>query len=181
MSRSFRRWPRITSLSALGLCALIVILSLSSGRPPRSVRLGAFSTTNSVARAAPCEVLEVLESATLLIRQPAQDQQPEFTGAVRLLGIVPPQGEYAAEAITLVKERTAGPSVRLELDKRRLDSYGLFLAYVYVNNQHLSEEIVEAGLARVETYPGDSMTINRQLLAAQSRARIKQAGIWAKR
>jgi endonuclease YncB( thermonuclease family) len=179
MSRSFRRWPRFTSLGAVAFCALMVLLGVSSGRYPRALRLGAFSTTNSVARAEACEVQGVLDSATLLVRQPAKDGQPEFVGAVRLLGIFPPDGKHAAEAIALLKERTSGPDVRLELDKRRLNSDGLFLAYVYANNQHLTEELVAAGLARVETYPGDSMTINRQLRAAQDRARIKQVGIWA--
>ena len=40
-------------------------------------------------------------------------------------------------------------------------------------------ELVAAGHARVHTYPGDSMTINRLLLRAQDQARNKQVGIWA--
>jgi len=179
MSRSFRRWPRLKSLSALALVVLIVALGISSGRYTRGIRLGSFSTTRAVARAEPCEVLDVLDSATLLIRQPPRNGQPEFTGAVRLLGIVPPQDDFATEAAALLKEKTAAPFVRLELDKRRIDSEGRFLAYVYAGNLHLSELLVDKGLARVQTYPGDSMTINRQLLRAQDQARVKQVGIWA--
>jgi endonuclease YncB( thermonuclease family) len=180
MSRSFRRWPRLKTLFAIALAGLILYLGITGGRWNRGLRLGAFSTSNCVARAERCEVLEVLDAVTLLIRQSPNGRQPEFIGAVRLLGINPPEAEFAAEATALVKERTASPYVRLELDKRRLNPEGHFLAYVYVGNQNLSEELVTAGFARVHTYPGDSMTINRQLLGAQDRARIKQVGIWAR-
>lgn len=179
MSRSFRRWPRIKSLSVIALAALVVYLSVTSGRNPRMPRFGSFATTNVVPRAGPCEVLDVLDSATLFIRQPANDLQPEFSGSVRLLGIAPPEGEFATEAVKVLKAQKVVQHVRLELDKRRIDAEGVFVAYVYVGDLHLSESLVEKGLARVRSYPGDSMSIERQLLRAQDQARIKQLGIWS--
>ena len=99
---------------------------------------------------------------------------------MRLLGIDPPGASQREAAVKFLEQRIAAGEVRIQLDKRRLDSQGRFLAYVYVGDQLLSEELAAAGLARVHTYPGDSMTINRLLLRAQDAARNKERGMWAK-
>lgn len=185
----YRRWPR---LKPLALIATIVVIGgwlyvRASG--DNGLRLGAFSEPTAVARAGECEVLQVIDGDTLLIRQSARsDDKHDFVGKVRLLGINTPETvkrdtapqPWGQEATKFLRDKTAGGNVRLELDKRRIDRYGRCLAYIYVGNLHLNEELVAAGLARVHTYPGDSMTINRQLLKAQDAARNRELGIWSK-
>jgi micrococcal nuclease len=106
---------------------------------------------------------------------------------VRLLGIDTPETvkpnapvePWGPEATEFTKRLTAEGNVRLELDKRRIDRYGRSLAYVYVGDRLLNEELVRAGLARVSVYPGDSATIERRLRAAEAEARKAERGIWS--
>lgn len=173
----FRRWPRLTPLVCAILALATAVWMYARGGNQSGVQLGAFSRSIRVARTGPCEVVDVLDAATLVVRQPASSSGgQEFVGSVRLLGIVARQDTAAVE---FTRQAVKTPFIRLDLDKRRVDREGNYLAYVYVGDKHLSEELVTAGLARVHTYPGDSMTINRQLLKAQDQARIKQVGIWA--
>jgi endonuclease YncB( thermonuclease family) len=173
----FRRWPRFRPLViAAGLVALAGWLYFQAVND-QQVRLAAFSEPAAMLRTGPAEVLAVSDSDTLLVKQPADKSHPEFIGKVRLLGIDRPKDPAAME---FLKERIAAGSVRIDLDKRRVDRDGRFLAYVYVGEQHLSEELVAAGFARVHTYPGDSMTVNRKLLTAQDLAKREQRGIWAR-
>jgi micrococcal nuclease len=68
----------------------------------------------------------------------------------------------------------------LRLDRRRKDRYDRFLAYVYVEDQMLNEELVRAGLARVSVYPGDSPQIAKRLREAEQEAQKANRGIWQK-
>ncbi len=170
----FRRWPRLTPLLLVAGTIAIGVWLYVRAAGDRSVRLAAFSEPAAVVRAGLCQVLQVIDATTLQVRQ------AEFNGPVRLLGIDAPEASQRDAAIKFLVQRVAAGEVRIELDKRRLDSQGRFLAYVYVGNQLLNEDLVAAGLARVQTYPGDSMTINRQLLRAQAEARNKERGMWAK-
>ncbi|WP_202921249.1 thermonuclease family protein [Anatilimnocola aggregata] len=158
------------------------------GRQPAQPRnlLAAFSQATSFARSGACEVLVVIDGDTLLVKQAASERAPEFIGIVRLLGINTPETvkrgvapqPYGAEATAFTKSAVAASAVSLQLDKRRVDRYGRFLAYVYTGQSLLNEDLVTAGLARVHTYPGDSMTINRQLLRAQDEAKRERRGMW---
>jgi len=182
----YRRWPRLMPLAiSAAIMAAASWYAFQQSNEPRNL-LAAFSQASAVAREGKCEVLAVIDGDTLLIKQSATDTSPEFIGKIRLLGINTPEtvkrGEapqaFGAAATEYTKTRVASGNVSLELDKRRIDRYGRFLAYVYVGNRLLNEELVVAGLARVHTYPGDSMTINRQLLRAQDEAKREGRGIW---
>jgi micrococcal nuclease len=183
----FRRWPRVWPiLTAICLVAVACVVWLREP-PPQQDLLGSFGSVTSAPSAGPCEVVRVIDGDTFVARQTGNEQWPEFVGTIRLLGINTPETvkpkvapqPFGPEATQFTKDKLASGQVRLQLDKRRLDRYGRFLAYVYVDDQHLGEMLVEAGLARVHTYPGDSMTVNRQLLRAQDIARREQRGIWS--
>lgn len=184
----YRRWPRVKPLLLMAaIVALSGLLYLRATGDQR-LRLGAFSEPAAIARPGACEVLAVIDGDTLLVKQPARNaDEQEFVGKIRLLGINTPETvhrdkspqAWGAEATQFLRDRVATGSIWLEFDKRRIDRYGRCLAYVYVGNLHLNEELVAAGLARVHTYPGDSMTINRQLLKAQDEARRRHLGIWS--
>lgn len=175
----FRRWPRVRPLLiAAGLVALAGWVYFQAASDQR-VRLAAFSEPAAMLRAGPAEVVEVVDGDTLFLRQPAAGRQREFSGQVRLLGIGAVEASQAAAAVKFLQDRTSAGTVTIELDKRRVDRDGRFLAYIYSGDQALSEELVAAGLVRVRTYPGDSMTVNRKLLNAQDGAKREQRGIWS--
>ena len=184
----YRRWPRFKPIALMAVIAVLGGLLYLRAAGDQDLRLGAFSEPAAVARTGDCEVLAVIDGDTLLVKQPARSaSEQDFVGKVRLLGINTPETvhrekspqAWGAEATQFLRDKVAAGGVRLELDKRRIDRYGRCLAYVYVGAALLNEELVAAGLARVHTYPGDSMTINRQLLKAQDEARRRERGIWA--
>lgn len=184
----YRRWPRVRPLVYAMLFAALVGWMALRGSPGHKLELGAFSSSAPTVRAGRCEVIAVIDGDTLLVRQAAANSEgQDFVGEVRLLGLNTPataqRGKasqlWAGEATKFAQQQVDKGNVRLQLDKRRIDRNGRCLAYVYVGDVHLSEALVAAGLARVHTYPGDSMTINRQLLRAQDEARRRQLGIWS--
>ena len=110
---------------------------------------------------------------------------------VRLIGIsepTPPAGQALRgprvqrklrnEATTVTHEFVAKGSVWLRLDRRRIDRSRDFIAYVFVNDRMLNEELVLAGLARVDARPGDSSSLVRRLTQAQTKAREARRGMW---
>lgn len=106
---------------------------------------------------------------------------------LRLLGIDTPETvkegtpvePWGPEASEFTKQFVSGGKVRLEFDKRRVDQYDRYLAYVYVGDRMLNEALVAEGLARVDAYPGDNATILRVLKKAEASAREAKKGIWS--
>jgi micrococcal nuclease len=106
---------------------------------------------------------------------------------VRLIGVDTPETvrpnhpvePFGPEATAFTKHFVRGGEVELRLDKERLDRYGRFLVYVWVDNQMLNEELVRAGLARAKTsfYYYDAM--KRRFRAAEQEARDANRGIWS--
>ncbi|WP_254513310.1 thermonuclease family protein [Anatilimnocola floriformis] len=183
----YRRWPRLRLfIITASILALAIYLRAAKHDAPQPGLVG--FTDPTVLRSGPCEVIAVIDGDTLFVSQGGKDSSGQFRGKVRLLGINTPETvqrdiepqPFGQEATEFLKAKVAGGNVRLELDKRRLDRYGRSLAYLYVGNACLNEELVAAGLARVHTYPGDSTTMNRQLLRAQDEARRRELGIWGK-
>ena len=136
------------------------------------------------------EVVRVVDGDTLIVRKPdaAEALLRSSRGVrLRLLGIDCPELErpdhpaepWSAEATEFTERFVAGRPVRLEFDRRRIDRYNRYLAYVFVGDRMLNEALVEAGLARVSTFPGDSESIARRLRKAEQQAREARRGIWS--
>jgi len=83
---------------------------------------------------------------------------------VRLLGLARVADESAAQ--DWLRENVAGQTVRLEFDKRRRDSDGANLAYVYVGATFVNAELLRQGFAQYDAYPGDSARHARTLREA---------------
>lgn len=101
---------------------------------------------------------------------------------VRYIGIDTPEMrpmEAWAEAATAAnRELVEGRMVRLELDVQKRDRYGRVLAYVWVDDLMVNEELVRRGYARVSTYP-PNVRYQERLLAAERAARDMRRGLWA--
>jgi micrococcal nuclease len=105
---------------------------------------------------------------------------------VRLLGVDTPETKrqdwpvepFGPEAHAFTREHVERRNVRLEFDKERHDKYDRVLAYVYVDDWLLNEELIRAGLGRAITNHPYSETMKRRFRAAQDEARRERRGIW---
>ena len=134
-------------------------------------------------------VERVVDGDTLIVQlddPPGSELRRE---RLRLLGIDTPETvkedtpveAWGPEASAFTKQFVAGGKVQLEFDKRRVDQYGRYLAYVYVDGQMLNEALVAEGLARVSFYDGDDAAMLRRFRKAESAAKEARKGIWSGR
>src|SRR4051812_38876569 len=188
MRRRFRRYPPL----AFWICVLIACAL--AGRYWWSARSGvqvphAAEGSSLGPGLAPgeCEVVRVERADLILVRQLVpvrgrQEVQP-LEVPVQLLGVsllAPSSADDLSDAATRFSTQfLRSGSPRLELDRRRLDSAGHFLAYVYVDDKLLNAELIRAGFAKAEIYPGDNQTLHRNFLKAEREAKRAQRGLWA--
>jgi endonuclease YncB( thermonuclease family) len=197
MRRRFRRRPPF-ALVLLAMFAAAVVVRLGWDAWQRGIfsrhpgAAASFDRRSVPFVAGPCTVVRAISGDTLLVRQdqslPRSTQHPgTVEGPVRLLGIraaargAPPASLAEPSAVAAreyIEEFVGRGDVTLELDKRRLDADGRFLAYVVVDGAMLNVELVRQGLARMESQAGDSATISRLLRRAEDEARLAGRGIW---
>jgi micrococcal nuclease len=168
-NNSLRRWWWLVLLLVVGL----VRLGLIGEQPPDADTLAP-----EMFEAATQRVERVVDGDTLLLANRAR---------VRLIGVdtpetvkpdTPPQ-PWGAEATAFTKQFVAGGIVRLEFDRERVDQYDRFLAYVYVDEVMLNEELLRAGLARMEPQYRYDPAMKRRFRAAEDQARAERIGIWS--
>ncbi|NDY42228.1 hypothetical protein G3N55_05145 [Dissulfurirhabdus thermomarina] len=125
-----------------------------------------------------CRVTWVYDGDTIRLR----------TGEhVRYIGIDAPEVAHddrpgdplGTEAARRNRELVAGKTVRLEWDRERHDVHGRLLAYVWLPDGRMVEEIlVEEGLARACAVPPNTAHFD-EIVAAQRRAMAARRGLWA--
>jgi micrococcal nuclease len=102
---------------------------------------------------------------------------------VRLIGVDTPETyggtePYGEEASAFTTQRLEGRQVALEFDVERIDPYGRVLAYVWLpDGTMFNEVLVREGYAQVATFPPNVKYTDR-FLAAQRQARAEDAGLW---
>jgi len=169
---AYRRHKKTPSLAWALIVALFVVLrwyfggDLSSD-PPTVLQPGVY------------RVRRVVDGDTLVLAN---------EGRVRLIGANTPETvrpnhpvePWGPEATEFTRRLVAGRDVRLEMDGRRTDKYGRFLAHVWIDDKWLGEELVRAGLAKAETSYHFSADRKKRLVAAQEQARLAERGIWSR-
>ena len=111
----------------------------------------------------------------------------DVEGRVRLIGVDTPETvkprcpveRWGPEAAAFTREFVARGEVRLERDGTSRDKYGRLLAYVWVGDQMLNEELIRAGLARAELQYNYSAAMKARFLRAQAEAHAARRGIWS--
>lgn len=104
--------------------------------------------------------------------------------SVRLIGIDTPEytdgkpQPFAEDATEFTQQFVSSHIVQLHFDRQRLDRYKRVLAFVYVDDRFLNEELVRAGLATAETQYDYRSDMKRLLTKAQAEAKENQRGIW---
>jgi endonuclease YncB( thermonuclease family) len=187
MPRRFRRRRRLLWLCS-GAVALLIVARVGGERWFPTFWRAANSTTTPLSRpaafvAGPVKVLRVATGDTLVVVQEVSDSstgsKTTIQDELRLLGIrTPEDGPYREAAAAFAREAVSG-DVRIELDKRRVNRFGQFLAYVYVDDRLLNAELLGVGLARLDPYPGDNLTHARNFKRAKQEAERAGRGIWA--
>lgn len=161
MSRAYRRRPSWSLGIVAGLFCLI------AGRYWLSPR-----TTLSQVPAGLVRLESVAEGPVLYVVSLApQLENRTQIYHLRLIGIAPAN---SAPVTDWLRENYSGQTVRVELDKRRLDSEGNCLVYLYAGNRFINAELVRRGLANYDLYPGDSARHAKELKAAAKEAALAQ-------
>lgn len=170
-AREIRR--RFRYLRRRGLLLILVALLLLAARvgrrfleppppaPPRSLATGVY------------QVARVVDGDTLLLANRAR---------VRLIGVDTPEvGQpVSREATRFTRAWIAGGGVRLTFDRERVDRYGRLLAYVWIGDRMLNEELLRAGFARARLSFHYSAANKRRFQEAEAIARGAGRGIWAR-
>jgi len=177
--RVFPRWtssrlPRSKSL--VGLLILLGLLGVLSRLGDRRVwPPGPIGPTRSSA----VQVGRVLDGDTFELWDGVR---------VRLIGVDTPElgrpGQppepFSREAALFTEQFLASGPVRLEEDpKERQDRYGRRLAYVWVGDRMLNEELLRAGLARARLEFGYSEAMKMRFAFLEQEARQERRGLWA--
>ena len=108
---------------------------------------------------------------------------------VRLIGADTPETvkpnhpvePYGPEATEFTKRfvADAGGDIRLQMDRERKDRFDRFLAYVFVGERMLNEELIRAGLATARTEFNYSQGMKRKFRRAEDEAKDARRGIWS--
>ncbi|WP_433709018.1 thermonuclease family protein [Paenibacillus illinoisensis] len=126
-------------------------------------------------------LIEVTDGDTLKVKVEGKEEK------VRLLLVdtpetVHPEKEeqpFGKDASNFVKKQVAKGNMELELDVSERDKYGRLLAYVWIDNKMLNEQLLEYGLARVAyIYPPNTKYVD-QFEKIQKQARAQAKGIWS--
>ncbi len=137
-----------------------------------------FEKTEKAPDYAEYRVLEVIDGDTVVIDDAKNSR-------VRYLGIDTPEiGIQDSPADPMSKEATdfnsqlvQGKKVRLEFDEQKYDVYGRILAYVYVDDVFVNEELLKEGSATVLIIEPNGMH-SEILYRALDLAKKNKKGIW---
>jgi micrococcal nuclease len=173
----YRRRPLSTALALVLLVVLIAARQWREQDVPRTTSQSP-ATTQSTEPARLFHVKRVVDGDTLLL---------DSGERVRLIGIDTPESvkpdtppePYGHEASEFTKGLAEGRDVRLEFDTHREDQYGRTLAYVYLGDLLLNEEIVRQGFSRAETRFHFRSDFQKRFLTAEAEAREAHRGIWS--
>jgi micrococcal nuclease len=105
---------------------------------------------------------------------------------VRLLGVDTPETKrpdhpvepLGPEASEFTRDHVEGRTVRLQFDRERRDRFNRLLAYVYVGDWFLNEELIRSGFSRAQMQYPYSSEMKRRFRAAENEARIQHRGVW---
>jgi micrococcal nuclease len=181
MSRSYRfrsmRLPRRPWLAVL-LVVLLAALAAWQQRYPESFRAASPSDLET----GTYRVARVVDGDTIVIVLNGEKERVRLIGANTPETVKPdwPIEPWGPEASQFTKKFLAQGKVRLEFDGQRRDKYDRMLAYVWVDDRMLNEELIRAGLARAEMQYHYSKEMKSRFRRAESEARAAQRGIWSK-
>ena len=186
MRRRFRRTPpRAFWVCAVIACAIVARYWWGGAKGGHVFHAAQASGLAANLVPGECEVLQVERGDLIKVRQQVPVLGKQVTQLlevqVQLLGVS--THEESTGTLDAGKEFTidflkSGPAW-LELDRRRIDPRGHFLAYLYAGDRLLNEEFLRAGLGQADIYPGDNQTMHKAFVKAEKDAHRAGRGKWA--
>lgn len=173
MNRTTQTIVVILLLLLLRQCGVV-----DSTIPPGSGRSPSSAPTTSQPESAEVFVQRVVDGDTLLLSGRER---------VRLLGVDTPETKkpdtpvqpFGPEASAFTQRMVEGKTVTLVFDRERFDKYHRTLAFVFVGDVCLNEELIRAGLSPAKLqYPYRS-DMKRRFSAAEAEARARHIGLWS--
>ena len=155
----------------------------SSGRLLRALGIGVLlallATPAPAAGRIEATVVDVVDGDTIRVLFAGRMEK------VRYIGMDTPETKHpikgrqpgGAEATAANRRLVQGKTVRLELDVQERDRYRRLLAYVYVGDVMVNEELLRLGYAQVMTVPPNVAHAQR-FLALEREAREARRGLW---
>ncbi|GAB4139683.1 MAG: hypothetical protein Tsb009_08740 [Planctomycetaceae bacterium] len=169
------RYPRRIPAPPLVIVIAIIILIAHRGYQvffgPAPQQTFSFNSTRLYV------VERVVDGDTLLLENGTR---------VRLLGVDTPETKHphkpaeplGEEAYEFTKRHVEGKKVTLRFDRERRDRYRRVLAYVYVDDWFLNEELIRNGFSRAETRFPFRKSMKQRFRNAEAEARKHRRGIW---
>jgi micrococcal nuclease len=164
-------WPR--SQRAIVAALVLAFAMLAAG-------LGAY-TARGTASATALEgvVVRIVDGDTIHVRFGDRIEK------VRYIGVNTPEVHHprkgvergGRDAVRVNRDLVDSRTVRLELDVQERDRYGRLLAYVWVGDVMVNEELVRLGYAQVMTVP-PNVRHQQRFLKLEREARDSGRGLW---
>ena len=181
MPTRFRRRPPHWVSAAVILAGLVAAARLlprkRPGQPPPRVDEGVYN------------VERVVDGDTIIVHipKPGAPEGEVDRVRVRLLCIDTPESvkpnhpvePFGPEAAEFAREFLKDKRTTLRFGRRRVDQYDRLLAFVFVGDVMLNEELARAGLARVKVYAGDESPLTRRIETAAEEAKSARRGVWS--
>ena len=166
--KKFRFFSRTSAAVLLLLGLLILLRSLRD--PDQSLDFSYDATRTYI-------VQRVVDGDTLLLSNGTR---------VRLFGVdtletkhptkpIHPLGVLAAH---FTRKHVEGKEVRLQFDRERRDQYNRVLAYVFIDDWFLNEELIRNGYSKAEVHFPYSNLMKKRFMQAQADAKKLQKGMW---
>ena len=181
------RGYRARAVLLAGLLTILGLEACAGGGPSPSAGPPSLPSPSPVGGDAPpsggrlVPVTRVVDGDTFHVLRNGRDV------TIRLIGIDTPEVDwyggqaecYGARAGGFVRRVLDGSRLRLEFDEERIDPYGRTLAYAYLEDgRMLNELLVRRGFATVTIYdPNDRY--EARLRRAEASARAGGAGLWS--
>jgi micrococcal nuclease len=167
--RRFRGRPYRSLAAGLVVAALVAYRVFFGPTPPPPPTLPSEG---------PHRVVRVIDGDTIIVA-------PHDT--IRLIGVDTPETvkpehpvePWGPEATAFTRQFLAGGSARLTFDRERTDRFGRYLAYVWVDERLLNEELLRNGLGRWEPHFHYRESMKRRFRQAQQAAEREHLGIWS--
>lgn len=131
------------------------------------------------------KVTKVVDGDTINVQSLNPFKNKDKTLEVRYIGIDSPeisQGKephqcYAEEAFNLNKELVLKKTVKLEFDVNKIDRFGRYLAYVYIDDYMVNKTLLEKGAAKffLDTV---NLRYQQDLINLANQAHQEKAGLW---
>lgn len=136
----------------------------------------------NVAGVSTVPTVQILQEGIFVVTNVIDGDSIEVNGKekVRYIGVNTPEKNqpYYTEAVEKNKSLVLNKQVKLQYDVQRQDTYGRTLAYVYVDNIFINNELIKSGVAISETIQPNSSQQDL-FVQAQKQARESCSGMWS--